>query len=158
MPGISVREFARRDGCDEALVRRAIKSGRLRRSPEGLLDEALVGTGWRHTNRLREVLARPRDPNEKVPGLYESKAVRAFYEARLLELRYEEMAGSLAPVDAVMAKFEEMNDKIRARVMMIAPAAAAELNTCRSSAMAEGILRKHVISALKELSEGAVSA
>ena len=49
--GVSIREFSRRDNCDEKLVRRAIKSGRLVALPDGKLDPALVGTGWRRTNR-----------------------------------------------------------------------------------------------------------
>ena len=48
---ISVREFARRDGCDDKLVRRAIKSGKLPADDAGKLDPGLVGTGWRKTNR-----------------------------------------------------------------------------------------------------------
>lgn len=48
---VSVREFARLDGCDEKLVRRAIKSGKLRISGDGRLDPALAGTGWRKSNR-----------------------------------------------------------------------------------------------------------
>ncbi len=56
---LSVREFARRDRCDESRVRRAIRSGHLKRSPDGKLDAALVGTGWRETNR------RGADPADK---------------------------------------------------------------------------------------------
>lgn len=48
---VSVREFARLDGCDEKLVRRAIQSGKLKVSADGRLDPALAGTGWRKTNR-----------------------------------------------------------------------------------------------------------
>lgn len=48
---VSVREFARLDGCDDKLVRRAIKAGKLPISAEGKLDRTLVGTGWRKTNR-----------------------------------------------------------------------------------------------------------
>ena len=43
-------EFARRDGCDEKLVRRAIAEGRLPRDADGLVDAALVGTPWRRSN------------------------------------------------------------------------------------------------------------
>lgn len=49
--GIGIREFARRDGCDDALVRRAIKSGKLTAFDDGTLDPAQVGTGWRKGNR-----------------------------------------------------------------------------------------------------------
>ena len=48
---VSVREFASLDGCDDKLVRRAIKAGKLPISGDGKLDRALVGSGWRKTNR-----------------------------------------------------------------------------------------------------------
>lgn len=49
--GISAREFARRDGCSDALVRKALKSGHLQAFEDGTLDPAMVGTGWREGNR-----------------------------------------------------------------------------------------------------------
>ncbi|MFH5923833.1 hypothetical protein [Roseomonas xinghualingensis] len=49
--GLSLREFARREGCDDALVRRAVKQGKLQLSLDGTLDPALVGSGWRRGNR-----------------------------------------------------------------------------------------------------------
>lgn len=51
MAWLSIREFARRDGCDDKLVRRAIEQKKLIPNEDGRLDEALVGTGWRKTNR-----------------------------------------------------------------------------------------------------------
>jgi hypothetical protein len=48
---VSIREFARIDGCSDKLVRRAISEGKLRVSADGKLDRALAGTGWRRTNR-----------------------------------------------------------------------------------------------------------
>lgn len=50
---VSVREFARLDGCDEKLVRRAIKGGKLPVSADGKLDPALAGSGWRRQNRRK---------------------------------------------------------------------------------------------------------
>ena len=49
--GLSIREFASKDGCDESLVRRAIKNGRLTALSNGKLDPALLGTGWRRSSR-----------------------------------------------------------------------------------------------------------
>lgn len=52
MPGsISIRQFARLDGCDESLVRRAVRLGRLHLDELGGLDPSLAGTGWRRGNR-----------------------------------------------------------------------------------------------------------
>ena len=48
---ISISEFARRAGCDEKQVRRAIDKGRLRKGSEGLLDAAQLATAWRRQNR-----------------------------------------------------------------------------------------------------------
>ena len=50
MTSLSIREFARRDGCDERLVRRAVSTGRLPRREDGTLDANLVGTEWRVGN------------------------------------------------------------------------------------------------------------
>lgn len=48
--GLSIREFARRDGCSEMLVRRAIKQNRINTLSDGSLDPILVGTAWRKSN------------------------------------------------------------------------------------------------------------
>lgn len=48
---VSIREFARLDGCDDALVRRAIKQGKLRTSDDGKVAVDQVGSGWRKANR-----------------------------------------------------------------------------------------------------------
>lgn len=49
--GISIREFARREGCSDTLVRKGLKSGHIKAFGDGTLDPALVGTGWRKGNR-----------------------------------------------------------------------------------------------------------
>jgi hypothetical protein len=48
---VSVREFSRLDGCDDKLVRRAIKGGKLPVSADGKVNSALAGSGWRRRNR-----------------------------------------------------------------------------------------------------------
>lgn len=71
---VSIREFARRDRCDESRVRRAIRSGHLKRSPDGKLDAALVGTGWRETNRRNASRADPADKTLRTPTNVRSPA------------------------------------------------------------------------------------
>ena len=53
-----MREFARRDRCDKTIVQRAIQDGRLKLINEKL-DAAMVGTGWRETNRRVPPTAAP---------------------------------------------------------------------------------------------------
>jgi hypothetical protein len=48
---VSIREFARLDGCSDKLVRRAISEGKLTLSADGKLDAGLAKSGWRRTNR-----------------------------------------------------------------------------------------------------------
>lgn len=48
--GISIREFARREGVSDTLVRRAIKQGRLKVSADKMLDPNQIGSAWREGN------------------------------------------------------------------------------------------------------------
>jgi hypothetical protein len=48
---VSAREFARLDGCNDKLVRNAVKAGKLPISADGKIDAALAGSGWRKLNR-----------------------------------------------------------------------------------------------------------
>ena len=50
--GISIREFARREGCSHTLVNRAIKQNRIKQLEDGSLDPTLVGTAWRESNLM----------------------------------------------------------------------------------------------------------
>ena len=48
--GISIREFARRDGVSDTLVRKALKLNRLAAFEDGSLNPLLVGSNWREGN------------------------------------------------------------------------------------------------------------
>jgi hypothetical protein len=45
--GLSRREFAKSEGCTEGAVRYALKQGRLVARPDGTLDAAQLGGGWK---------------------------------------------------------------------------------------------------------------
>lgn len=51
MIGISIREFARREECNDKLVRRAIEQKKLVTLEDGKLDPSLVGSEWCKKNR-----------------------------------------------------------------------------------------------------------
>jgi hypothetical protein len=60
---VSVRQFAKLEGCSHTLVQRAVKEGRLA-AAGGKIDPALAGTGWRRGNivggnRVATVATRP---------------------------------------------------------------------------------------------------
>lgn len=48
--GVSLRQFAKLDGCSEMLVRRGIQQGKLIAFEDGTLDPALAKTPWRKGN------------------------------------------------------------------------------------------------------------
>jgi hypothetical protein len=87
---ISAREFARRDRCDEKLVRRAIAEGRLERGADGKLDAAAVGTAWRQGN----VTGAP------PPAVDATPAVETQARARTLSAGVREGAPAPAPTAA----------------------------------------------------------
>lgn len=62
---ISIREFARREGCDDKLVRRAITGGFLALSEGKSLDASLVGTAWRKRKRDRADTSQGADTGKK---------------------------------------------------------------------------------------------
>lgn len=113
-PLIAIREFARRDGCDEKLVRNAIRDGHLSAMGRGKIDAALVGTGWRLRNRRGAdtaanaaespqtvdcasvaKLARQIAESSPTPPLAVSEARKTHYLALLRELEYETKRGKL---------------------------------------------------------------
>lgn len=51
--GISIREFARREGCSHTLVNRAVKQGRIKTLEDGSLNPSDVGTPWKQSNAVR---------------------------------------------------------------------------------------------------------
>jgi hypothetical protein len=106
---VSVREFARLDGCDDKLVRRAIKAGKLRTSEDGKVDAALAGTGWRKSNRRAGATAdTPADPAKmSAPNVRAVRTPRAMsaptaeqVEEAAEEMFSEELEGFL---DGVLA-------------------------------------------------------
>lgn len=48
---VSVRQFAKLDGCSHTLVQKAVREGKLPISADGKLDPALAGSDWRRQNR-----------------------------------------------------------------------------------------------------------
>ena len=56
---VSIRAFAKLEGCSHTLIQKAVKDGRLPVSADGKLDPALAGTGWRRGNMMGGNVATP---------------------------------------------------------------------------------------------------
>jgi hypothetical protein len=110
LAGISIREFARREKCDDKLVRRAITKERLKANVDGSLDEGLVGSGWRKANRA--------DTADK-PSADTSKGVRTAVEKGRQQIKRE----GQVPADDISSLADFIDQTLRGE---FAPQAIAE--------------------------------
>ncbi len=131
---ISVSEFARREGCNEKQVRRAVEKGIFSKNADGRLDAALVGSGWRKQNRrsiLSDVRTKQKSPkvvreSPKEPDadetpeeaaerimaasgaphdMAEALRLKENYLALLRQLEYEQKSGALIEMAVAEATF-----------------------------------------------------
>lgn len=141
--GISIREFARRDGCDEALVRRKIKSGHLAVLDDGKPDPKLVGTDWRRRPEANADTADEPDADADTSGLEaaaikmvsadgdglwskaDAEKVKENYAARLKQLQYARESGLVVEIDdvvvAVASEYAVVRNKLLDLGSKIAP-------------------------------------
>lgn len=180
--GISIREFARREGCSDTLVRKGLKSGHLKALADGTLDAALVGTGWRKGNREGAngganssrgsqganpvaVMAgeTPAQAAERIVtaggadmDLAEAERVKENYLALLRQLEYDQKSGAVVPVADVAKAVGEEYAKVRTRLLAIPAEQAPRLHRCKTPVEVQDTLRAIITEALEELtSDGA---
>lgn len=177
--GISLREFARRDGCSDTLVRKAIKGGYLRPFGDGSLDPALVGTGWRRGNKDAnhkcEPIANPAPVNREVQeglenGLdaFMARVLRGEFATKADAEAVKENALALKQVLAVRREANEIVDmEIAERALFegarairdawlnwpsrVGPVMAADLGLAPDKVVE--VLTKHVHEHLADLGE-----
>lgn len=166
MTGISIREFARRDGCDDKLVRRAIAKGHLTLLPDGKMDPALVGSSWREGNRPAEVKQMP------PPGTLDLDAAEAFLANLLRGIfstqadaeKYKENANAGLRVLELLIKAKrvvETDDvaeiigaqfaRVRTRILAIPAECAPQVTRLKTPAEVQEFLLRVCTEALEEL-------
>lgn len=168
LQGMSVREFAKRDGCSRTLVQRAIKSGHLQAFDDGSISPDLVGTGWRRTNRRAVADAPPAEggtgmqlSHVGVPSLdaalarmsqAEAERVKEVYLALLRQLEYDQKSAQVALVGDAIAMVAAEYSKVRARLMALPAEIAPRLAGMRSPSEAQAVVEAAVVRALRDLS------
>lgn len=164
---IAIREFARREGCSHTAVQNAIRDGYLTALPNGKLDPALVGTGWRKqprkppsdedatvdaaaTEAAARMLARIGAPHSAA----EAERIKENYLAFLRQLEYDQKSAAVVyRVDAAAAAGAKFA-KVRTKLMAIPAEWAARIHRCKSPAEVQDVLMTAVVHALEELSGG----
>lgn len=170
--GISIREFARREGCSDALVRRAVKAGRLQAFEDGKLDPALVGKAWRAT--APSSAEQPQQDDEGGDESLEDQADRLLaagavplhdygealrrkenYLALLKQLEYEQKSGALVPLeDAETILFDQARAQRDAWLnwpTRVGPLIAADLGL--EADRVTGVLTEHVHKHIAQLGQ-----
>jgi hypothetical protein len=164
--GISIREFARQDGCDDKLVRRALASGRLAQLPDGTVDRALVGSAWRKSNRRKissetdppapaelEALA---DQVVNVEGnapysLLEAERIKANYLAMLRQLQYDRESSAVVSIDEVTAAVASEYAVVRNHLLGLPARVAPRLAMIREPEQVRAFLQTEIATILEEL-------
>jgi hypothetical protein len=131
--GLSIREFARRDGCSDTLVRKALKRGKLIAFEDGSIDQSLVGTPWRKQNSSRPPAnsdgGAVTESNELVSHA-EAQRRKENYLARLRQLEFEVKSGRLVDAAEIRRELDKQARQVRDQILgwpsRVAPLTAAE--------------------------------
>jgi hypothetical protein len=171
---LSIREFAKRDGCDDKLVRRKIKSGHLAQLPNGKISSDLIGTAWRKSNadtadkaRTAPVakLSAPRSgeaPEQIAERIIsgggftlltkaEAEQKKENYLALLRELEYDRDSGSVVAVADVARKVASEYALVRNRLLSIPARVAPRVAVIKSAEEVKALLEAEISQALREL-------
>ena len=114
--GISIREFAKRAGCDEKVVRRKVQTGHMTRRSSGKLDPAYLSVDWRRgehpTVRTADSSSTNADSLASLPLKYfegrklwsivEAERVKENYAARLKKLQFDQQCAQVVEIDDVI--------------------------------------------------------
>ncbi|WP_147395202.1 hypothetical protein [Azospirillum cavernae] len=184
--GIPIREFARREGCSDTLVRKAIKACRLKALADGTLNPNLVGTGWRKANReganhsekgsqkgsqgsqgvplVLQAVETPEQAAERIVTSTgatmtqaEAERVKENYLALLRQLEYDVKSGAVVPVVEVAQSVGSEYAKVRTRLLAIPAEQAPRLHRCKTVVEVQEALRSIITEALEELTRDGAS-
>ncbi len=180
---LSLREFARRDGCNDKLVRRGISEGRLPLSDDGKIDADLVGTAWRRSNQVRAAAAadtakkdtpgsapvRKRGARADVRTLEtpEQVALRAMgiplsgvslakkehYLALQRQLEYDKAVGEVVHVSQVADVVGTQLAAVRTRLLAIPAEGAPSIARLTTAAEVQDALHALIVEALEQLTQ-----
>lgn len=177
MSRLSANAYARYRNVSHVAVLKAIKSGRITRDADNLIDVEKADASWpRNTNPAQqrgrhaaaEQSSAPEQTTEKSseaalppaqaggPSYAQSRAVREAYNARLAKLDYEERTGALVRIDTVKVAWFRILRVLRDRTMnlpdRLAPILASETDPKIVRSLLEEELRQILHDASEDIS------
>jgi hypothetical protein len=135
MPLLSLRAYAKHRGVSLAAVQKAIHSGRIAPTAEGLIDSDRADAEWNAKTRpgqrrTRPAAGTPRGPAEApASGLdyFRARAIRESYLARLAKIEFEERIAKVVDRDEVQVAAFTRGRVVRDNMLNIADRVAATL-------------------------------
>lgn len=141
--GISIREFARRAGCDDKVVRRKVKTEHIQLLEDGTIDPSYLDVDWRSGAGPHADSADEPDADADTDGLEaaaikmvsadgdglwskaDAEKVKENYAARLKQLQYARESGLVVEIDdvvvAVASEYAVVRNKLLDLGSKIAP-------------------------------------
>ncbi len=166
--GISIREFARRAGCDDQVVRRKVKSGHLPALSNGKLDPAHLEVDWRSGvsapgpiadiadgETIEDAAARTIIEKGAVWSKAEAERVKENYAALLKQLDYDRESGLVAEIDDVVVLIASEYALVRNKLSNIGSRVAPRIAVMNSAEAIKAMIDAEVVLALTELTADA---
>lgn len=171
---ISQREFARRMGCSDTTVRKAIEAKKivkgLRHTESGTprihYDTAFkewqqhYNPTYTSNEAVRSKLMANQEPVSQEPpdksthsNLAQSKLAQSVYRARLLELEFKQKAGQLVDKKEVYLALYEAGREVKTSIMTVPDRYIDAIFSAKTRNEAHTILAKALIEALDVLSD-----
>ncbi len=159
---ITQTEYARRRGCSEAAVRRAITDGRIT-TVDGRIDPVAADAQWERNTRPRagsapassrppaaEADAKPRDDSN---GYWVAKSRREQAEAELSELKLAEQMGQLVRAADIQSAYSRRAAALRESLLQIPSRLSAQLAAESDQARCHDLLQAELHTVLAQLAE-----
>lgn len=160
---ITQSEYARRRGCTEGAVRRAVRDGRISLI-DGKIDPVAADAQWARNTRVRAGSRATDDANlqpgngadeDGDDGYWQSKARRERAEADLAELKLAEQRGELVRADAVRAAQARRLAALRESLLQLPPRLAPVLAAQADAARCHDLLQLELHQVLESMVEHA---
>ncbi len=167
---VTQSEYARRRGCTEAAVRRAVRDGRISLL-DGKLDPTAADAQWARNTRVRAGSKPADSANLSAPGgssaagngetptredndaYWAVKARREKAEADMAELKLAEQRGELVRVSAVRSAYATRAAALRESILQIPARLAAVLAAETDHARCHDLLQAELHQVLAQLQE-----
>lgn len=158
MPLLSLRAYAKHRGVSLAAVQKAIHSGRITPTSDGLIDSERADAEWSAKTRpgqRRAKQAAPPQPIEAPAGgldYFRARAIRESYLARLAKIEFEERTAKLVSRDEVQVAAFTNGRTVRDNLLNIPDRLAATLAAETDADRVHHLLSAEIRRALEELS------